>query len=76
MLATPDSRTPRSGTLALVIESEFREMPGMRLTLAQVRRLWNLSAEDAAKTMSNLIAEGRLTCDATGRYCRCGEDRD
>lgn len=76
MLATPDSRTPRSDTLALVIESEFKEMPGMRLTFAQVRRLWSLSAEDAAKMMSNLIAEGRLTRDATGRYCRCGEHCD
>jgi hypothetical protein len=71
MLATPDSRTPRFDTLALVIESEFKEMPGMRLTLAQVRRLWNLSTEDAAKLMANLVDEGRLTRDTAGQYCRC-----
>lgn len=76
MLATPAPLTPGFDTLALVIESEFKEMPGMRLTFAQVRRLWNLSAEDAARMLGSLIADGRLTRDDAGRYCRCGGHRE
>ena len=76
MLARPARVTLRYDTLELVIESEFKEMPGMRLTFAQVRRLWNLSAEDAARMLGTLVADGRLTRDDAGRYCRCGEHRE
>jgi DNA-binding IclR family transcriptional regulator len=76
MPAIPDTRMQRRQALALAIESEFREMPGMRLTLGQVRRLWNLSAEDAARMMSELVDAGRLELDESGRYCRCGESGD
>ena len=70
MIATSDCRTSRMEALALVIESEFNEMPGLRLTLAQARRLWNLSNEDCLRVLDDLIAGGRLVRDEEGRYCR------
>ena len=38
---TPASAPPRDHLLR-TIAGEYREMPGMRLTLAQFGRLWNL----------------------------------
>ena len=70
MIATPYRRLPRLEALALVIDSEFTEMPGMRLTFAQARRLWNLSSEECARVLDDLIAAGRLVRDEGGRYCR------
>ena len=35
----PTTSAPDIGSMARVIRAEFREMPGMRLTEAQVRRL-------------------------------------
>lgn len=57
--------------LAVAVEAEFREMPGLRLTPGQVRRLWSLSNEDAARVMTALVESGRLMLDDTGRYCLC-----
>lgn len=59
---------PRAGTIAAVIEAEFREMPGMRLTEAQACRLWNLSKEDCDDVLGYLVDRGLLVRDATGRY--------
>ena len=73
MVLTPRSRAPGIEGFALVIESEFKEMPGMRLTFEQVRRLWNLSTDDAVHMMNHLVAAGRLAQDESGRYCLCGE---
>jgi hypothetical protein len=72
MMATLDRRAPRTYPLVSVIESEFAEMPGMRLTFGQVRRLWNLSTEDCARVLADLVAAGRLARDEEGRYFRKG----
>ena len=61
---------PRVASLAQLIEAEFDEMPGMRLTLAQVRRLWNLSQPDCEQALEYLCGAGRLACDRMGRYFR------
>lgn len=53
-----------------VIDAEFEEMPGMRLTDAQIRRLWNLSTQDAELVLAHLCGLGRLVRDQTGRYFR------
>ena len=57
--------------IARVIDAEFDEMPGMRLTDAQVRRLWNLSRQEADLALGHLCRAGRLVRDETGRYFRC-----
>ena len=56
--------------LAWTIQAEFNEMPGMRLTFAQVRRLWNLSIDDCRRVLDDLVSAGRLMQDADGRFCR------
>ena len=53
-----------------IICSEFDEMPGMRLTLQQVSRLWTLSRAEADVIVRSLVAHGALAIDAGGRVCR------
>ena len=38
-----------------LIAAEFREMPGMRLTLAQACRLWDLDAATCESTLMALV---------------------
>lgn len=53
-----------------IIEGEFHEMPGMRLTRPQVRRLWNLSEEECEQILGCMCRAGVLIQDETGRYFR------
>jgi len=53
-----------------IIEGEFAEMPGMRLTEAQFRRLWALTPDDYQEVSTALISKGVLARDVGGRYCR------
>ncbi len=58
--------------LLRAIAGEYREMPGMRLTLAQFGRLWNLDASECEEVVRELIARGDLSEDDEGRIgCRC-----
>lgn len=50
------------------IDADFHEMPGMRLTAAQARRLWNLSPQDCGDALEHLHQSGRLARDDSGRY--------
>lgn len=59
---------PHISTLAALIHAEFREMPGMRLTEAQVRRLWHLTDDECGAVLQRLLNQGRLLRDASGRY--------
>jgi len=59
---------PRVGNIARLIDAEFLERPGMRLTEAQARRLWNLSQQDCAEALDHLYESGRLVRDHSGRY--------
>jgi hypothetical protein len=60
----------RDNGLDTIISGEFHEMPGMRLTMAQVRRLWTLSAAEAELIVRSLVCRGALTFDHRGRLCR------
>jgi hypothetical protein len=62
--------TRRVHALDSIICGEFNEMPGMRLTLGQVARLWALSAPDAHVVVRSLVARGLLMLDTHGRVCR------
>ena len=42
------------------IRAEYHEMPGMRLTLPQAARLFNLEREQCAKVLASLVAIGAL----------------
>lgn len=41
------------------VQGEFLEMPGMRLTEAQARRLWNLDA-DACHALLNALVDSQF----------------
>lgn len=53
-----------------VLRSEFDEMPGMRLTLAQARRLWALPEDECARLLAQLVDAGFLARDRDGRFGR------
>lgn len=43
-----------------VIRSEFREMPGLVLSIEQGRRLWSLDASIVERVFAELVAQGEL----------------
>lgn len=56
--------------LTLRIRGEYREMPGMRLKLEQAMRLWSLDRPTCREALEELVHEGFLHCDESGRYVR------
>ena len=48
------------------IRSEYREMPGLCLTLVQARRLWALDETTCDRLLSNLVSEGYLRKSTAG----------
>jgi hypothetical protein len=70
---------PGTGTVTLFTTShddalvrrvcgEFREMPGMRLTIDQAARLWTIDRDTCAKILHSLVAARFLKVDVNGRY--------
>jgi hypothetical protein len=53
-----------------IIEGEFEEMPGMRLTGPQFRRLFALQPTECEEVTTALINSGILAVDARGQFCR------
>jgi hypothetical protein len=56
--------------MGAIMCGEFAEMPGMRLTFAQVCRLWTLTPSEAEAIVRALVERGRLAVDDGGRVCR------
>jgi hypothetical protein len=52
------------------IRSEYREMPGMKLTEAQARRLWGLDGPTCRLALRTLLNERFLKRTPSGRYVR------
>jgi len=52
------------------IHSEFEEMPGLTLTLAQAVRLFGISSDACARIFSQLNEEGLLQPSRNGGYAR------
>jgi len=52
------------------VRAEFLEMPGLQLTPAQARRLWNLEGELCGAVIEALIAESFLRWTASGAVAR------
>ena len=50
------------------IRGEFREMPGMRLTIDQAMRLFMLDRHTCAGILDSLVAAHFLEQDRNGRY--------
>lgn len=52
------------------IQGEFLEMPGLRLTEPQARRLWNLDARSCSTVVSVLLDAGFLFKTSDGSLMR------
>lgn len=55
------------------VRGEFREMPGLTLTLAQAGRLWSLDAVTCADVLSHLVSTGFLCRRPDGAFCRASQ---
>ena len=55
------------------IQGEFFEMPGLRLTAAQARRLWGLDAPTCSALLDALIAARFLFRTSDGAFMRIEE---
>jgi Fic family protein len=42
------------------VRGEYHDMPGMRLTLAQACRLWDVDRREAERTLDRLVKSGFL----------------
>lgn len=50
------------------VRGEYREMPGMRLTLEQAMRLWMVDRGTCSAALNSLVAAHFLAKDPYGRY--------
>ena len=62
------SRAPEQ--LLSAIRVEYTRMPGMRLTRAQFRRLWQLDPGACDEALRRLMGDGFLTQDREGQLHR------
>jgi hypothetical protein len=58
--------TSRVADLVALIRSEYEEMPGLRLTRAQVQRLWLLDPAACDDVLRALVDAGYLRLTAGG----------
>ena len=67
-------RTFKDEALMRRVRGEFREMPGMRLTIEQAMRLWDVDRQTCQSLLSSLVDEHFLEHDEHGRYRKshCG----
>src|SRR5262245_44216935 len=63
-----------NGTLLERIRMEYIEMPDLRLTERQARRLWNLDAAVCETLLAALVGEGFLARTADGMFLRRRSD--
>ena len=77
MLQTSASRnsdvlSQQDGRAAIIerVRGEFREMPGLTLTLAQAGKLWSLDATTCTEVLSYLVSVGFLCRRPDGAFCR------
>ena len=54
--------------LPWLVAAEFAQEPGLRLTLAQVQRLWGLPARECREILDYLTDTGQLVQDEDGQY--------
>jgi hypothetical protein len=68
IVTAPAPGVAPSPQLLTRIRAEYREMPGLRLTLLQARRLWGLDILTCAAALSALEASGFLRTTRDGSY--------
>ena len=62
-----DLNTVGDGVLTR-IRGEYREMPGLKLTMVQARRLWDLDASTCDTLLATLVQSGFLRRTADGGF--------
>lgn len=50
------------------IRGEYREMPGLKLTVPQAARLWHVDAPNVERMLDTLVADGLLRRTPGGAY--------
>ena len=70
--AAPAAPSPQ---LLARIRSEYAEMPGLRLTLMQARRLWGLDILTCSAALAALESAGFLTRTRDGAFVLAGAER-
>lgn len=60
-------------SIAERVRGEFREMPGLTLTLAQAGRLWSLDPATCTEVLTSLVSSGFLSRRPDGAFCRASE---
>ena len=77
--ATGGSASPGmiDGALMARVRGEYREMPGLCLTVQQACRLWQINLTDCTRILDVLVAQHFLKRSATGAFIaddlRCPE---
>ena len=56
--------------LLVRVQAEYREMPGLSLTMRQAERLWNLDSSTCGRVLELLIDQQFLRRTAMGFYIR------
>ena len=68
--------TPALNDLLRRVEGEYREMPGLSLTLSQAERLWGLDRATCAVILATLVDRQVLRQTTVGTYLRGSESRE
>ena len=55
-------------SLVARIRGEYSEMPGLRLTVAQACRLWQIDGQTCERVLEQLVRESFLYKTASGAY--------
>ena len=63
----------QKGVIAERVRGEFREMPGLSLTLAQAQRLWSLDPATCIDVLTELVETGFLSRRPDGAFCRASD---
>jgi hypothetical protein len=72
---SPSIVPPPSAQLLTRIRSEYGEMPGLRLTVLQARRLWGIDILTCSAALKTLEAAGFLACTRDGAYVLASAER-
>ena len=56
------------GAVIARVRAEYREMPGLCLTVQQACRLWQINLTDCARILELLVAQHVLKRSATGVF--------
>lgn len=60
--------------LVALVCNEYREIPRLRLTLAQVQRLWDIDADTTSRLLRTLI-DAQILTQIEGAYVRASNPR-